>query len=507
MFDEIKRTLHDFGTDFDVLLLRELAARVAARSARPWRSSRRPARCTRRTAPGGCARPTSATTRTGSSSRATATRPTSPVTSPTCVDKRARGFDLCIYMLGADHHGYIARLKAAAAALGDDPDTVEVLIGQMVNLVSDGKPVRMSKRAGTVITMDDLVEAVGVDAARYALVRSSVDSTHRHRPRPVRKHEQRKPGLLRAVRARPAVGGAAQRRRARRHADGDADLGLLTHEREGELIRTPRRVPAGGGGGGRAARTAPGRPVPGELAGAYHKFYDVGSGAAAGRRGGHAAAPAPGSRSARPPRQVLANGLGLLGVIRTGADVDAMAHPAGPRHAEVACPATPPGPRRPLRANWTGCTRRCGRATPSARRRRGPRSGGRGRARAGRDRTAPRCSSWTRTTSGRAAASTPRRSATRRWCTTRPRRSCACEIARWVAEEGLGLDVCSGGELAIALRGGFPGGADRLARQQQVGRRADRGGRGRRRRGGARLVLRDRPAGRDRRATAASCSR
>nr|WP_222437601.1 arginine--tRNA ligase [Quadrisphaera sp. RL12-1S] len=91
-------------------------------------------------------------------------------------DKRARGFDLCIYLLGADHHGYVARLKAAAAAFGDDPDVVEVLIGQMVNLVRDGVPVRMSKRAGTVVTMEDLVEAVGVDAARYALVRSSVDS-------------------------------------------------------------------------------------------------------------------------------------------------------------------------------------------------------------------------------------------------------------------------------------------------------------------------------------------
>ena len=85
-------------------------------------------------------------------------------------------------MLGADHHGYIARLKAAAAAFGDDPDTVEVLIGQMVNLVRDGQPVRMSKRAGTVITLDDLVEAIGVDAARYALIRSSVDTPDRHRP-------------------------------------------------------------------------------------------------------------------------------------------------------------------------------------------------------------------------------------------------------------------------------------------------------------------------------------
>src|SRR6476469_6547849 len=93
------------------------------------------------------------------------------------LDKRSRGFDLCIYMLGADHHGYIARLKAAAAAFGDDPDVVEVLIGQMVNLVRDGEPVRMSKRAGTVITLDDLIDALGVDAARYALIRYSVDTT------------------------------------------------------------------------------------------------------------------------------------------------------------------------------------------------------------------------------------------------------------------------------------------------------------------------------------------
>jgi arginyl-tRNA synthetase len=92
------------------------------------------------------------------------------------LNKRARGFDRCIYLLGADHHGYVGRLKAAAAALGDDPDTVEVLLGQLVNLVRDGQPVRMSKRAGSVITMEDLVDAVGVDAARYALERSSTDS-------------------------------------------------------------------------------------------------------------------------------------------------------------------------------------------------------------------------------------------------------------------------------------------------------------------------------------------
>ncbi|GIG55440.1 arginine--tRNA ligase [Demequina activiva] len=92
-------------------------------------------------------------------------------------DKHERGADLCIYLLGADHHGYIARLKAAAAALGHSPEIVEVIIGQMVNLVKDGAPVRMSKRAGNVVTMEDLVEAVGVDAARYSLARSSADQS------------------------------------------------------------------------------------------------------------------------------------------------------------------------------------------------------------------------------------------------------------------------------------------------------------------------------------------
>ena len=93
------------------------------------------------------------------------------------LDKRERGFDRVIIMLGADHHGYIGRMMAMCAAFGDVPWTnLEILIGQLVNLVRDGEPVRMSKRAGTVVTIDDLVEAVGVDAARYSLARSSVDS-------------------------------------------------------------------------------------------------------------------------------------------------------------------------------------------------------------------------------------------------------------------------------------------------------------------------------------------
>jgi len=94
------------------------------------------------------------------------------------LDKRERGFDRAIIMLGADHHGYIGRMMAMCAAFGDTPwVNLEILIGQMVNLVRNGEPVRMSKRAGTIVTIDDLVDAVGVDAARYSLARSAANSS------------------------------------------------------------------------------------------------------------------------------------------------------------------------------------------------------------------------------------------------------------------------------------------------------------------------------------------
>ena len=93
------------------------------------------------------------------------------------LNKRERGADAAIYLLGADHHGYIGRMMAMCAAFGDTPGTnMQILIGQLVNLVRNGVPVRMSKRAGTIVTLEDLVDAVGVDAARYALARSSMDS-------------------------------------------------------------------------------------------------------------------------------------------------------------------------------------------------------------------------------------------------------------------------------------------------------------------------------------------
>ncbi|MFM2116231.1 MAG: hypothetical protein RIQ80_330 [Actinomycetota bacterium] len=93
------------------------------------------------------------------------------------VDKRSRGYDVNIYLLGADHHGYVNRLRAVAACAGDDPDkNIEVLIGQLVKMFKNGQEVRLSKRAGNMITLEDLVEEVGVDAARYSLIRYPVDT-------------------------------------------------------------------------------------------------------------------------------------------------------------------------------------------------------------------------------------------------------------------------------------------------------------------------------------------
>ena len=93
------------------------------------------------------------------------------------IDKRRRGFDICIYMLGADHHGYVGRLKATAACAGDDPDfNIHVLIGQMVKIMEGGQELKLSKRAGTIITLEELVEKVGVDAARYTLIRYPADT-------------------------------------------------------------------------------------------------------------------------------------------------------------------------------------------------------------------------------------------------------------------------------------------------------------------------------------------
>ncbi|MBY6414007.1 arginine--tRNA ligase [Rhodococcus sp. BP-252] len=227
-------------------------------------------------------------------------------------NKRQRGFDLCIYMLGADHHGYVGRLKAAAAAYGDDPDTVEVLIGQMVNLVRDGAPVKMSKRAGTVITLDDLVDAIGVDAARYVLVRSSVDSSididlelwaSASNENPVYYVQYAHARLASLARGAAELGLSAE----------NPDLSLLTQEQEGDLIRTIGEYP-------RVVASAANLREPHriaryleELAGAYHRFYGA---CRVLPQGDEEPGPVNIARLAlgNATRQVLANGLDLLGV-------------------------------------------------------------------------------------------------------------------------------------------------------------------------------------------------
>ncbi|MFV8312455.1 arginine--tRNA ligase [Mycobacteroides chelonae] len=228
------------------------------------------------------------------------------------LDKRERGFDLCIYMLGADHHGYIARLKAVAAALGYDADSVEVLIGQMVNLVRDGQPVRMSKRAGTVITLDDLVDAIGVDAARYALIRSSVDTSididlqlwaSASSENPVYYVQYAHARLCALARNAADLG--------LQHSTDH--LELLTHEKEGALIR-------GLGEFGRILQNAAVLREPHrvaryleDIAGDYHRFYDSCRVLPQGDE-------TPGDLHAArlalclATRQVIANGLDILGV-------------------------------------------------------------------------------------------------------------------------------------------------------------------------------------------------
>jgi len=227
------------------------------------------------------------------------------------LDKRARGFDLCIYMLGADHHGYIGRLKAVAAALGDDPAVVEVLIGQMVNLVQDGGPVRMSKRAGTVVTMEDLVDAVGVDAARYSLIRSSVDSTLDVDIDLLRRRSNDNPVFyVQYAHARLA---SLARNAADLGVTPGTEYGLLEHPREGDLIRTLGEFPTVVASAAELREPHRVARYLEALASAYHKFYDA---CRVLPMGDEETTELHRARLALcdAARQVLANGLGMLGV-------------------------------------------------------------------------------------------------------------------------------------------------------------------------------------------------
>jgi arginyl-tRNA synthetase len=232
------------------------------------------------------------------------------------LDKRSRGFDRVVIMLGADHSGYVGRYKALVAATGDEPaEHLEILIGQLVNLLQGGEPVRMSKRAGTIVLLSDLVDAVGIDAARYALARASVDQqidididlwTRKTNDNPVfyvqYAHARISSVLRNAADLGLALGPA-----------DDVDAAQLGHDRENDLLRAigefPRVLSSA------AELRAPHRVARylEELAGTYHRFYDV---CRVLPRGDEEATPLTTARLwlCAATATVLRNGLGVLGV-------------------------------------------------------------------------------------------------------------------------------------------------------------------------------------------------
>jgi arginyl-tRNA synthetase len=231
------------------------------------------------------------------------------------INKRERGFDICIYMLGADHHGYVNRLRATAACAGDNPDyNIHVLIGQLVKIMEGGEEVKLSKRAGTIITLEELVEKVGVDAARYTLIRYPVDTPMVMDIDVLRKNTNENPVYyVQYAHARIAAV-------LRNAAELSIPLGLenfdasqLIHDRENELLGTLAEFP-------RIVASAAQLREPHriaryleELAGVYHGFY---ADCRVLPMGDEAIAPIHSARAnlCTATMQVLKNGLNLLGV-------------------------------------------------------------------------------------------------------------------------------------------------------------------------------------------------
>ncbi len=231
------------------------------------------------------------------------------------INKRERGSDICIYMLGADHHGYIHRLRAVAACAGDNPDyNIHVLIGQLVKIMEGGEEVKLSKRAGTIITLAELVEKVGVDAARYTLIRYPVDTpmvmdidilrsnTNENPVYYVQYAHARIAAVLRNVAELGIPTGL-----------DNFDPSQLSHDRENQLLGTLAEYP-------RIVATAAELREPHriaryleELAGVYHGFY---ADCRVLPLGDEAIAPIHSARAnlCAATMQVIANGLDLLGV-------------------------------------------------------------------------------------------------------------------------------------------------------------------------------------------------
>jgi arginyl-tRNA synthetase len=246
MFEEIKQSLHDFGVDFDVYFhennLHRTGAvdRAIARLTELGNTYEQDGALWLRTEQFGDDKDRVIVRSNGEPAYLSGDL-------AYYLDKRERGFDRCFIMLGADHHGYVGRMNAMCAAFGDEPGkNLEIMIGQMVNLLRDGAPMRMSKRAGTVVTIDDLVEAIGVDAARYALTRYSSDSNidldldlwaSQSNDNPVYYVQY---GHARSCRM---MANAADLGMSLPDASTGFDPSLLSHEKEGDLLRALAEFP------------------------------------------------------------------------------------------------------------------------------------------------------------------------------------------------------------------------------------------------------------------------
>jgi len=191
------------------------------------------------------------------------------------IDKFHRGFDHLIYVWGADHHGDVARVKGVAQALGHDPDAVEIVLYQWVSFLRDGVPVPMSKRAGTFVTLDQLIDEVGTDAARFTLLQYSNDSAMNFDIELVKQQTMENPvyyvqyghARIASILRKAEADGVALKPVA------DADLTLLTHETELDLLRALAEIP--GKLALAAEQRAPHRLTHAsqDLAARFHRFY------------------------------------------------------------------------------------------------------------------------------------------------------------------------------------------------------------------------------------------
>ena len=227
------------------------------------------------------------------------------------IDKFRRGFDHLLYVWGADHHGDVARVKGAADGLGYDPDRVELLLYQWVSFLRHGEPLPMSKRAGTFVSLDQLIDEVGTDAARFHLLLFSNDHTMRFDIEEVARQSMENPvyyvqyghariaAIIRKAEASGVVIKPVE----------EVDLALLTHEAEAELLRALADVP---GALARAAELrAPHRiaHLSQDLAGRFHRFYTE-----CRVVGGDAELTQARLWLCQASQQVLSNLLGVLGV-------------------------------------------------------------------------------------------------------------------------------------------------------------------------------------------------